>query len=55
MYPQKTADLTTINLLFKSVLSKFRSQFMTACMKKFYLNTPLDILEYMRIVVNMIP
>ena len=38
-----------------SVLSNMRAQFMKADVKNFYLNTPLDIPEYMMIVVKIIP
>ena len=51
----KIADLTTIKCLLNSLLSKLRAQFMTANVKNFYLNTPLDRPEYMSIAVNMIP
>ena len=51
----KTAELMTINCLLSSLLSKLRAQFMTSDMNNFYLKKPLDIPEYMRIIVNTIP
>jgi hypothetical protein len=51
----KTAGLTTIKLLLNSVVSKPTANFMTADVKKFYLNTPLERPEYMRIPVKLIP
>ena len=50
----KTADLPTIKCLLNSVLSNLRARFMTTDVKNFYLNTPLDKPEYMRISMNMI-
>jgi hypothetical protein len=51
----KTADLTTVKLLLNSVLSTPNAKFMTMDIKDFYLNTPLDEYEYMRIPVAFIP
>ena len=51
----KTAGLTTIKLLLNSVISKPTAKFMTADVKNFYLNTPLERPEYMRIPVKLIP
>jgi len=51
----KTADLTTAKLLFNSVLSTPGARFMTADLKDFYLGTPMDRYEYMRIPVDMLP
>ena len=51
----KTAGLTTIKLLLNSVVSKPTGQFMTADIKNFYLNTPLECPEYMRIPLKLIP
>ena len=44
-----------IECLLNSVLSNLISRFMTADVKNFYLNTPLDVTEYIMITVNMIP
>jgi len=51
----KTADLTTAKLLFNSVLSTPGARFMTADIKDFYLGTPMDRYEYMRIPIDMLP
>jgi hypothetical protein len=49
-----TAHLETIRLMLNSVVSE-DALFMTADIKDFYLGTPLDRLEYMRIHVKHIP
>ena len=46
-----TAGLTTIKLLLKSVISSILAKFTTADVKNFYLNTPMEELEYMKIPV----
>lgn len=51
----KTSDLTTVKILFNSVISTPDAEFMTADIKDFYLNTPMEIYEYMRIRVEDIP
>ena len=51
----KTADLTTAKLLINSVLSTKYAKFLTADLKDFYLGTPMDRYEYMRIPIAMIP
>jgi hypothetical protein len=50
-----TADPTTAKLLFNSVLSTPDAKFMTTDIKDYYLNTPMDEYEYMRIPVEIIP
>jgi hypothetical protein len=50
-----TAELTTIKILFNSILSTKGVCFMTADIKDFYLNTPMNRFEYMRIPVKDIP
>ena len=50
-----TADLTTIKLLLNSTLSTADAKFMTIDIKDFYLNTPMENYEYMRIPVRHIP
>jgi hypothetical protein len=58
-YPGKvstpTADLATVKILLNSVLSTPNARFMTIDIKDFYLNTPMDRYEYMRIPVKDIP
>ena len=51
----KTADLTTVKLMLNSVVSTPEARFMTGDLKDFYLNTPMDRYEYMRIPVSMVP
>ena len=50
-----TVDTTTVKILFNDVVSTPRARFMTLDIKNFYLNTPLDRYEYMRIPVSIIP
>jgi hypothetical protein len=49
-----TAHLETIRIMLNSVVSE-DALFMTADIKDFYLGTPLDRLEYMRIHIKHIP
>jgi hypothetical protein len=51
----KTANLCTAKLLFNSVVSTPEAKFMTGKLTDFYLGTPMDRYEYMRIPVHMIP
>jgi hypothetical protein len=51
----KTADLTTIKCLFNSVVSTKNARFCVGDVKNFYLNTPMDRPEYMRIPIKYIP
>ena len=51
----KTAGLTTINLLLNSVISSIWAKFMTTDVKNFYLNTPMEEPEYMKIPFRLIP
>jgi hypothetical protein len=50
-----TADLTTVKTLLNSVLSTPSARFMTIDIKDFYLNTPMERFEYMRIPTKFIP
>lgn len=50
-----TADLTTSKILWNSVLSTPNAKYMCADVKNFYLNTPMDRPEYMRIPITLIP
>jgi hypothetical protein len=45
----------TIKLLLNSVVSKPNGRFMTVDVKNFYLSTPLEHPEYMRIPIKLIP
>ena len=51
----KTADLTTAKLLFNSVLSTPEARFFDIDLKDFYLGTPMDRYEYMRVPIWMLP
>ena len=51
----KTAGLTTIKLLLNSAVSSAGAKFMTEDVKLFYLNTPMDEPEYMKIPVRLVP
>ena len=47
--------MTTIKLLLNSVVSSIWAKFMTADVKNFYLNTPMEEPEYIKIPVRLIP
>jgi hypothetical protein len=51
----KTADLATAKILINSVLSTPGAKYMTGDLKDFYLNTPMDRYEYVRIPIDVIP
>ena len=50
-----TVDITTTNVLINSVLSTPNGKFMTLDVKDFYLNTDLDVWEYMKMDINILP
>jgi hypothetical protein len=50
-----TADLTTTKVLLNSTISTPGARFMTGDSKNFYLNTPLDRYEYMRLSLSLLP
>ena len=58
-YPYETATPTaaieTCKILFNSVISTKDSKLMTLDVKNFYLNTPMDRYEYIKIPRDMIP
>ena len=58
-YPYKlttrTADLTTSKVMWNSVIITPGAHYMCADVKNFYLCTPLDRYEYMRMPINLIP
>jgi hypothetical protein len=58
-YPGKvtteTADLTSSKILFHSVISTSDGRFMGIDLKDFYLGTPLERYEYMKIPLRMFP
>ena len=50
-----TADLETIKLLLNSTVSTPNAKMLTADIENFYLGTPMDRYEYMRITAKDIP
>ena len=50
-----TADLFTVKLLLNSVVSTNGAKFFTLDIKNFYLNTPMERFEYMRLKMEDIP
>ena len=51
----RTADLTTTKLMWNSVISTPDAKYMTADIKSFYLETPLDRFEYMKMSIDLFP
>lgn len=51
----KTADMALVKILLNSVVSTPGAKFATIDIKDFYLNTPMERKEYMRIAVKDIP
>ena len=51
----RTADLTTSKILWNSAISTRGARYMCADAKTFYLATPLDRYEYMRMPVDLVP
>jgi hypothetical protein len=51
----RTADMTTSKILWNSVLSTPGAKYCCADVKNFYLETPMERYEYMRIAVHLIP
>ena len=51
----RTADLTTKKVMWNSVISTRNARYMCADVKNFYLCTPLERYEYMRMPINLIP
>ena len=50
-----TAELLTIKLLLNSVISTPGAKFTTIDINNFYLNTPMDRYEYMRMKLEIFP
>ena len=50
-----TSDITTFKCLINSVLSTDKEKFMTVDIRDFYLNTPMDQYEYMKLHIDVIP
>jgi hypothetical protein len=51
----RTADLTTSKVMWNSVISTPGARYACADVKNFYLETPLDRYEYMRMPIKLIP
>jgi hypothetical protein len=51
----KTAGLITTKILINSVISTPGARFCVFDIKDFYLNTPMERYEYMRIPIHQIP
>ena len=50
-----TANLPTIKMLWNSVLSTPGAKYFTMDVSNFYLNTPLDRPDFMRLPIKIIP
>ena len=50
-----TASLLTIKLLFNNIVSTPGAKFLGLDLKDFYMNTPLERLEYMRMKLSTFP
>ena len=50
-----TADLTTIKCQLNATVSDAKSRFCTTDIKKFYLGTPLESFEYLKLRLDIIP
>eukprot|EP00804_Cyclotella_cryptica_P009655 CCRYP_011199-RA/>CCRYP_011199-RA protein AED:0.40 eAED:0.40 QI:0/-1/0/1/-1/1/1/0/244 len=50
-----TADMITVKILLNSVISTVNAKFMTIDIKDFYLNTPMECPDYMRLKLSDIP
>jgi hypothetical protein len=51
----RSADLTTSKCLWNSTISTDGAKYMRLDVKNFYLGTPMDTFEYMRIPIKLIP
>jgi hypothetical protein len=51
----RSADLTTSNYLWNSTISTDGAKYMCLDVKNFYLGTPMDNFEYMRIPIKLTP
>ena len=51
----RTADLTTSKIIWNSVLSTEGARFMGIDIKNFYLKTPLERFEYMKMPLSILP
>ena len=51
----RTADLTTTKIMWSSTISTEGAKYASSDAKNFYLVTPLDDLDYMRILAALVP
>ena len=51
----RTVELTTSKILWNSVISTPNAKYITADAKNFYLETPMEHFEYMRMPIKLIP
>ena len=51
----RTTDLTTLKILWNSVISTEGARFMVLHVGNFYLETPMDRYEYMKIPLSLFP
>ena len=51
----RTADLTTTKILWNSVISTKDARYLCLDIKNFYLGTPMDRFEYMKMPINIFP
>jgi hypothetical protein len=51
----KTADLATVKILLNSTISTTNARFMSMDIKDFYLNTLMDIYEYIKVPFSLFP
>ncbi len=51
----RTVELTTSKILWNSVISTPNAKYITADAKNFYLETPMERFEYMRMPIKLIP
>ncbi len=50
-----TAEMAATNIILNSTLSTQNAKFMTLNIKKMYLQTVLDLIDYMKIPYDIIP
>ena len=50
-----TVDLLTVKLLINSVISSTGAKFLTIDIQNFYLNTPMERFEYMKLKLSDLP
>ena len=51
----RTADLSTTKILWNSVISTLGARYLCLDIKNFYLGTPMDRFEYMKMPIDIFP